>query len=178
MSAFENLPTEKIIILPNNKNITMAAEAVIALSDKEVAVVPSVSAPQGLAAMLRLVPDGEMADVVADMNAAIKEVETGEVTTAVRDVEIDGVDVKEGQIIGLHNGKLLVSANDLESACLELLVGIKAQDFELITLFTGENIEAETVKKISASIEKAYPDQEIEILNGGQPHYQFIFSIE
>jgi hypothetical protein len=178
LSSFEDLPTDKIIILPNNKNITMAAEAVIGISVKDVAVVPSVSVPQGLAAMLRLIPDGELDEVVADMNAAIQEVETGEVTTATRNVEIDGVEVKEGQIIGLHNGKLVVSSTNLEDACLELLAKINTKNYELITLFYGDSTTKEESQAIAKIIQEAYPDQEIEIQPGGQPHYQFIFSIE
>ncbi len=178
VSAFEDLSTEKIIILPNNKNITMAAEAAIGITEKEVVVVPAVSVPQGLAAMLRLVPDGELDEIADQMKAAITEVQTGEITTAIRDVEIDGVQVKEGQIIGLHNGKLIVSSSTLDSACLELLKGIEAENYELITLFYGENIEKEEVNAISETIQKTYPDQEIEIQPGGQPHYQFILSIE
>jgi len=178
LGSFEDLPTDKIIILPNNKNITMAAEAVIGISVKDVAVVPSVSVPQGLAAMLRLIPDGDLDEVVADMNAAIQEVETGEVTTATRNVEIDGVEVKEGQIIGLHNGKLVVSSTNLEDACLELLAKINTKNYELITLFYGDTTTKEESQAIAKIIQEAYPDQEIEIQPGGQPHYQFIFSIE
>ena len=178
LAAFEDLPSEKIVILPNNKNIMMAAEAVVDLSVKEVAVVPSVSVPQGLAAMLRLVPDGEMENVVGEMKAAISEVETGEVTTATRDVEIDGVEVKEGQIIGLHNGKLVVSSEDLQAACMELLERIGTADYELVTLFYGEGISEEESEAVAEKIQKTYPDHEIEVQPGGQPHYQFIFAIE
>ena len=178
MAAFEDLSTDKIIILPNNKNITMAAKAVVELSKKDVAVVSSATIPQGLAAMLRLVPDGDLDEIVAAMNTAITEVETGEVTTATRNVEIDGVKVKEGQIIGLHNGKLVVSSESLTSTSIDLLKSIKAEDFELITLFYGENIEKSGVDEVSASIQEAFPNQEIEIQPGGQPHYQFIMAIE
>lgn len=178
LAAFEDLPSEKIVILPNNKNIMMAAEAVVDLSVKEVAVVPSVSVPQGLAAMLRLVPDGEMENVVGEMKAAIGEVETGEVTTATRDVEIDGVEVKEGQIIGLHNGKLVVSSENLQAACMELLERIGTVDYELVTLFYGEGISKEESEAVAEKIQKTYPDHEIEVQLGGQPHYQFIFAIE
>jgi DAK2 domain fusion protein YloV len=178
LSSFENLSTDKIVILPNNKNITMAAEAVVALAYKEVVVVPAVNVPQGLAAMLRFTPDGEIEDVVSQMKEAIKEVECGEITTATRNVEIDGVEVKEGQIIGFYNGKLIVSSSDLKTACLDLLNGIKADEYELITLFYGQNIEMQEVENISEKIQEAYPDHEIEIQPGGQPHYHFIMSIE
>ena len=124
------------------------------------------------------VPDGEMEDVVAEMKAAIGEVETGEVTTATRDVEIDGVEVKEGQIIGLHNGKLIVSSEDLQAACMELLERIGTADYELVSLFYGERISKEESLAVAKQIQEAYPNHEIEVQPGGQPHYQFIFAIE
>jgi DAK2 domain fusion protein YloV len=178
LSAFEDLPSDQIIILPNNKNITMAANAVQDLTVKKVAVIPTATAPQGLAAMLSLVPDGDFDQVVTNMNEAITEVQTGEVTTATRDVEIDGVDVKTGQIIGLHNGKLVASETDLETACLNLLEIIGTIDHEVITLFYGENISKEQARQIASAIEKKFPEDEVEVLKGGQPHYQFIFSVE
>ena len=178
LSAFEDLPSDQIIILPNNKNITMAANAVQDLTVKKVAIIPTSTAPQGLAAMLSLVPDGDFDKVVANMNAAITEVQTGEVTTATRDVEIDGVNVKSGQIIGLHNGKLVISETDLETACLNLLEIIGTIEHEVITLFYGENVNQEQAEQIASAIEKKFPEDEVEVQKGGQPHYQFIFSVE
>ncbi len=178
LAAFEDLPASQVVILPNNKNILMAAEAVTEVTVKEVAVIPSRTVPQGLSAMLRLMPEGQFETVVKEMNAALDEVETGEVTTAIRNVEIDGVAVQEGQIIALHNGKLILSSPNLEEACLGFLDKIEAAQYELITLFYGANITQDEVNKIAAAIQDAYPEQEIEIQEGGQPHYQFIFSVE
>ena len=178
LAAFENLPASKVVILPNNKNIIMAAQAAADLTVKEVEVIKSRTVPQGLAAMLRLNPNGDFASVVADMQAALDEVESGEVTTATRNVEIDGVEVKEGQIIALHNGKLVLAHPDLKHACLELLNAMGMDDFELITLFYGESITKNQAVAIADQIRLAYPDHEVEIQPGGQPHYQFIFSVE
>ena len=178
MAAFENLPTNNIIILPNNKNIVMAAEAAAELTVKEVKVVRSRTVPQGLAAMMRLAPDGDLEEVAAEMDAALEEVQTGEITTAIRNVEIDGVNVKEGQIIGLLNGKLVVSTTSLEDACLSLLDKIEMDDYELVTMFFGDTIKLDQAEKVAGVIGEKYPDHEIEIQEGGQPHYQFIFSIE
>ncbi len=178
LAAFEDLPTDKIIILPNNKNILMAAKSAAEVSVKQVEVIPSVTVPQGLAAMLRLIPGQAWEDVAKDMNSAIKEVESGEITTAVREVEIDGIDVKEGEIISLHNGKLVGSNKSLKEGCLIFLETAKAEDLELITLFHGENISKEDAEEMAEFIQEKYPDQEIELQYGGQPHYQFIFSIE
>lgn len=176
--AFENLPTDNIVILPNNKNIYMAAKAAAELTVKKVAVVPSRTVPQGLAAMLRLVPDGDFDAVVSDMTAALDEVESGEITTATRTVEIDGVQVEEGQVIALHNGKLVYSSPSLEDACLGLLRQAHADHFELITMFYGENLKKKEVDQIADNIRKHYPQQDLEIQEGCQPHYQFIISIE
>ena len=103
--SFENLPTDKVILLPNNKNIILTARAAAELTVKKVAVIPSRSVPQGLAAIMRLIPDGDFDNVVTEMNQALDDVETGEITIATRSVEIDNVQVHEGEIIALHNGQ-------------------------------------------------------------------------
>ena len=178
IQAFESLPTDRVIILPNNKNIILAAKTAAELTVKKVAVIPSRSIPQGLAAMLRLIPDGDIEAVVEDMNAALGEVETGEITVATRDVEIDGVDVQEGQFIALHNGSLVLSENDLERATLGFLEKAQADQYELITIFYGANIIKQECMRIADLIREVYPDQEIEIQEGCQPHYFFIISLE
>jgi DAK2 domain fusion protein YloV len=178
VGAFEDLPTDKIIILPNNKNILMAAKAAAEVTVKKVGVIPSRTVPQGLSAMLRLIPDGDFDSVVEDMNNALDDVETGEITTATRSVEIEGVAVKEGEIIALKNGKLVLSAESLEEACLGLLEKTKAEEYELITLFYGQDAPKSEVIRIADIIRETYPDHEIEVQEGGQPHYQFIVSIE
>jgi hypothetical protein len=176
--SFENLPTDKIIILPNNKNIILAAQAAANLTVKKVAVVPSKSVPQGLAAMFRLAPEGDFDEVVKEMNDALSQVETGEITVATRSVEIDGVSTTEGQIIALLNGKLVLAADSLEKACLGLLEKAHASHFELITLFYGIDIPKQEANHIADLIRKAYPDQDLDVQEGGQPHYYFIISIE
>jgi DAK2 domain fusion protein YloV len=178
LGAFENLPTDNIIILPNNKNIILTANAVAEISDKNIAVIPSRSIPQGLAAMMRLAPEGDFDEVVVEMTSALDEVETGEITTATRSVEIDGVETKEGQIIVLHNGNLILSAANLEQGCLGFLEKVHAEKYELITLFYGAALEKEEVNNIVQVIQKSYPEQEIEVQDGGQPHYYFIIAVE
>jgi DAK2 domain fusion protein YloV len=178
VAAFENLPTDKVIILPNNKNIFMCAQAASEVTVKKVAVIPSQSIPQGLSAMLRLVPDGNFDQVVEDMESALEEVETGEITTATRSVEIDGVSVEKGEIIVLHNDKLIYSASSLEDACINFFESANADDYELITLFYGEDVSKPVVNKVTDLIRSTYPDHEVEVQDGGQPHYQFIISLE
>lgn len=178
LNAFENLPTDKIIILPNNKNIILAAQTAAQYTVKHVRVIPSRTIPQGLAAMIRMIPDGELDEIAEDMNQALSDVETGEVTIATRSVELDGVAVNEGEVIALHNGKLVLAAKDLDTACLGLLKKAHANHFELITLFYGANLARTEVNRIVDLIRAEYPDQEIEVQEGGQPHYFFIISIE
>lgn len=178
LEAFESLPTDRVIILPNNKNIILAAEAAARLTVKTVAVVPSHNVPEGLSAMLRLAPDGDFDQVVGEMNAALLEVQSGEITTAIRSVEIDGVNVKEGELIALLNRRLVSAAESLEAACLGLLEKAHAETYELITLFYGADVSRQEANRIVDVIRAAYPAQEIELQEGGQPHYQFLISIE
>ena len=178
LAAFENLPTDKVIILPNNKNIVMAAEAASSMTVKQVAVIHSTTVPQGLSAMLRLIPDMDFDTIVEEMNEALEDVETGEITVATRSVTINGVDVAKGQVIALHNGKLIQSTSSLEEACLGLLEECDTEDRERITLYYGDNIAKTEVNQIVDRIRSAYPSHEIELHEGGQPHYQFIIAVE
>jgi len=178
LHAFENLPTDNIIILPNNKNIILAAQNAATMTVKKVAVIPSKSIPQGLSAMLRHNPDGNLAHEVKEMTHALTDVETGEITVATRSVEINGVAVKEGEVIALHNGVLVLASDSIETACLELLDKAETTERERITLFYGENISRAEVNKIVDKIRSIYPSHEIELHEGGQPHYQFIIAIE
>jgi len=178
LAAFENLPTDKVIILPNNKNIIMAAKEAASMTVKQVAVIPTISVPQGLSAMFRLIPDAEFEENVELMNEAIHDVETGEITVATRTVEIDDVQVEKGQVIALHNGKLVTSTTSIETACEELLIAAETSDYERITLFYGEDMKQSQMNNLVDKIRSIYPDHEIEVHEGGQPHYQLIIAIE
>jgi uncharacterized protein len=178
LHAFENLPTEKIIILPNNKNIILTSEAASTMTVKKVAVIPSKTVPQGLSAMLRLNPDADFDQMVAEMNDALNDVDTGEITVATRSIAINGVNVKEGEVIALHNGSLVESSSSIEEACARLLTKANTEDKERITLFYGNNISKNEVNHIVDKIRDSYPNHEIELHEGGQPHYQFIIAIE
>jgi uncharacterized protein len=177
LNSFENLPTDKIIILPNNKNIVMAANQAKDVTVKQVAVVPSKTVPQGLSAMLSLHPDGDLNAVAETMTRAMEHVRTGEITTATRSVEIDGVKVESGQVIALLDGKLVASAGSVEEGCLQLLEKVPAEH-ELITLFYGQDTTHAEANRIADTIRKKYTEQEVEVQEGGQPHYQFILSVE
>ncbi len=178
LAAFENLPTDKVIILPNNKNIILAAQAAKEVTVKEVYVVPSRTVPQGLAAMLMHNPEGDVASVAEKMVKSLDDVRTGEVTTATRTVEIDGVNVETGQVIALLDGKLVLAASSVEEACLSLLEKADVEDYELITMFVGADYARSEANRVADIVQEKYPDQEVEMQDGGQPHYQLIIAIE
>jgi DAK2 domain fusion protein YloV len=178
LNSFEQLPTDKIIILPNNKNIVMAANQAKDVTVKKVAVVPSKTIPQGLAAMLALQPDGDLESVAEKMSKALENVITGEITTATRSVEIDGVKVETGQVIALLDGKLIASAGSVEEGCLAFLEKANAGEHELVTLFYGEDMTHAEANRIADVIKNKYANLEVEVQEGGQPHYQFIISVE
>lgn len=178
LQSFNELPTDKVIILPNNKNIVMAAQSAEKMSDKNVAVIPTQNIPQGLVACLRLNPKGNYEEIVKEMNESLDEVDAGEITIATRSIEINGIKVKEGEVIALLNGDLVGSAETVLEACARLLEKADTEDSEHITVFYGENTTQKLVDEVVKHISNTYPDHEIEIHEGGQPHYQFIFSIE
>lgn len=178
LASFENLPTDKVIILPNNKNIIMAAKEAASMTVKRVVIIPTISVPQGLSSMFRLIPDADFEENVESMKEAVEEVETGEITVATRTVEIDGVEVEKGEVIALHNGKLVASTNSIEEACEALFLAAETHNYERITLFYGEDIQPSHVNELADKIRSIYPDHEIEVHEGGQPHYQLIIAIE
>ncbi len=170
LHSFENLPTDKIIILPNNKNIFLAAQSAKEATVKHVEVLPSKTIPQGLSAMLRLDPTGDLDEIFEEMNEALLEVDTGEITVATRSVEINGVNVKEGEAIALFNSELIASSSSIEKACFEILDRIDMDERERLTLFYGSDIARQEVNLIVDHIREKYPQFEIEIHEGSQPH--------
>ncbi len=178
LRAFENLPTDKIIILPNNKNVVLAAQQAAEVTVKKVVVVPTRTVMQGLAAMLALEPDGDLEEVAAAMKELAEDVVSGEITVATRTVEIDGVAVEAGQHIALLDGKLVLAAESLDDAVLGLLKQAGAEEYELITLFYGADLPKAEAHRIADLIRDAYPEQEVEVQYGGQPHYPLLVAIE
>ncbi|MBR6090027.1 MAG: DAK2 domain-containing protein [Anaerolineaceae bacterium] len=178
LKAVEDLPTDKVIVLPNNKNIILSANNAITQSKKKVAVIRSKNVAQGIASMLMLNPDGDFDEVVQAMNDSLLQVESGELTRATRSVELNGVNVTEGQVIGIHNGDLVISADSVEDGLMKLLDQIGAEDFEQITLFYGNGMTDEDAEKYAAMVQEKYPDLEVECHYGGQPHYYFSLSVE
>jgi DAK2 domain fusion protein YloV len=178
LAAIESLPTDSVIVLPNNKNVILAAENAAKATTKKVAVVPSRNAPQGFSALLRLMPDCSLDENLSSMKEAIQEVHTGEITTASRSVEIEGVQVEKDQVIALFDGKLVTSASTIEDACQSLFKMTNIDQFESITLFYGQDMPLVRVNEIADDLKAKYPSHSIEVHEGGQPHYQLIIAFE
>jgi DAK2 domain fusion protein YloV len=176
--AIEGLPTEKVVVLPNNKNIFLAAEAARDLSAKQVAVVHSRSIPQGIAAMMCLRPEAGVESNVEAMERSLALVKTGEITRATRSVELDGVDVKEGEIIGLVDGRLRSSGPDEDAVLDEVLEEMGVADSGIVTVYYGADIAIEQAAGLAEHIRARYPDVEVEVVEGGQAHYFYILGAE
>ncbi len=176
--AIEKLPTDKVVILPNNKNIFLAAEAARDLSGKQVAVVHSRTIPQGIAALMALRPEREVEANAEMMERALKLVGTGEITRATRTVEIDGVDVKEGEIIALVDGRLCGSGPDEKAVLDELLERLKVADAGIVSLYYGADVSLERATETADHIQALYPDVEVELIEGDQAHYYYILGVE
>ena len=177
LEAVEQAPSENVILLPNNKNVVGTAGEVPGLTSKKVRVVPSVSMQHGIAAILELSPDEDIDSNAVAMDQALKTIRDGAVFRATRDVSIGGVDVIEGQYTGLVDGSVRCSGEDLETVLIETVAG-SAEEAELVTIYWGDDISEERASGIAARLEEAVPGIEVEPVDGGQPHYEFLVSIE
>ena len=178
LEAIEALPASKVIILPNNSNILMAAKQAAELSDKQVAVVPTRTIPQGIAALLAFSYQNDLQTNVELMNAAMEQVQSGAITTATRSVEIDGLQVKEGEIIGLVNERLVACGPSVDQVIWFMIEEMRLVDHEIMTLYYGDGIESEQADLLASQVAERYPDQEIEVIEGSQPYYHYIISVE
>jgi hypothetical protein len=178
LQAIESAPSQEVIVLPNNKNIVLAAEQAAALSEKNVEVVPTITIPQGISALLALNYQADLATNSRVMDEAAKIIETIEITTAVRSVQLNGIDVEEGEVIGLINGKLKVKGDSSAAVALDALAEVLDEDYEIVTVYYGEMVAAGEAEQLVDDIAARYPEQEIEVIDGGQPHYHYILSVE
>lgn len=178
LDSFENLPTDQVVILPNNKNILLTAQQAADLTVKRVAVIPCRSVPQGLAAMLVYRPEAEFEPTVEAMTEALTAVRTAELTHATRTVEIDGVSVRQGQVIGLVDGRLVTAADELQEAALDTLAAAGADRSELITMYFGADLASRHANEIADRVRARWPGAAVELLEGGQPHFPLLISVE
>jgi hypothetical protein len=178
LDAIESCSAPEVIVLPNDKNIIMAAEQAVPLSSKKVLVVKSRSIPQGLAALLAMNPELGIEGNAGDMEEALGLVRTVEITRAVRSTSIGGVKVDEGQIIAIVDDVLKLSAESAEDAAVEALRGLVTDSTSLISLYYGADTTREQADMLAEQLRKDFPGHEAEVIRGGQPHYQYIISIE
>lgn len=178
LDAINSIAAKNIFVLPNNGNIIMAAKQAKDISDKNVVVIPTKSVPQGVTAVITLNPDLASEENEDAMNKAISKVKTGQVTYAVRDTQFNDVEIKQGNILGIFNGKLVNAGDDLNSVVKELLDNMMDDDSELITIFYGNGIKEEETLEIQDHISVKYPGCDISVNYGGQPLYYYIISVE
>ena len=177
LKAAENL-TDQVIILPNNSNIILAAQQAQKLSEKNIRVVPTKTMPQGVSALLAFNYQADLDTNARVMERAAGEVQTVEITTATRSVQLNGVKVKKGEVIGLLNDSLAVSGRSPEQVIEGVFRQMNVEEYEIITIYYGESVAQEEAEALAARISQDYPEQEIELVNGGQPHYLYIISAE
>lgn len=178
VNAVKAINAERVLILPNNKNILMAAEQAVELLDIEAAVVPTKTIPQGMAAVLAFNPEASVEENKEGMTKAYSHVKTGQVTYAVRDTSIDGVEIRKDDYMALAEGKIILSTPQLQEAAKKVISELVDEDSEIITILYGEDATKDQANELASFIEENYPDAEVEIVEGKQSLYPFILSIE
>ena len=179
LKEIRKVPARTVFVLPNNKNIIMAAQQCVGLTEKTVVVIPTASIPQGVSAMMAVDPDAEDADSIAQaMTDAAKNVATAQITYAARSSDFDGFDIREGDYLALLDGKLLGTDRDVACLLEDLSDEAAARGAEFVTLFYGEDVSEEDAQKASEVFSLKCPDAEISLIRGGQPVYYYIISIE
>lgn len=178
VKAINSANAKKIIILPNNKNIIMAAEQASEMADEEVLVVPTKTVPQGLAAVLAFNHTQSLEKNGQGMTEAISAIKTGQITFAVRDTNIDGLQIGKGDYMGINDGKIVETNKELIKAAYNLLTNMLDEESEILTIIYGEDTKQNELDQLLELINENYEDIEIEVHNGKQPLYHFIFSVE
>ena len=178
VNAVKQVNAKKVFILPNNKNIIMAAEQAADVLEEEVVVISSKTVPQGMSALLAFNPSSDIIANENNMKAALGHVKTGQITYAVRDTSIDGLQIETGDFMGLAEGKIVVKSKDKTESSKELLKSMIDEDTEIVTLIKGEDATEEEVESLVSFLEENYDEVEVEVHDGKQPLYSFIFSIE
>ena len=179
LNAIAEAHAENVFILPNNKNVILAANQAQELTtDCNVFVIPTKTIPQGITAVVSYVPDKSPEDNAADMTEEIESVKTGEVTYAVRDTKIDGVEIKSGDIMGIGDNGILAVGSDVSDVVMKMLEKITDEDSELISIYNGSDYSDEAAEALCERIQEAYPDVDVEVNDGGQPIYYIILSVE
>ena len=178
LEAIAGLPTSKVIVLPNNPNVILTAQQAQRMSDKEVVVIPTKTIPQGISALLAFNYQSDLKANEDLMERAAAQIQTIEITRAVRSVQINGLQVEKGQFIGLLNGELVQAGEELRKVAQDVLEGMHVDRYEIITVYWGDAVSEEQAKGLATWIAERHPDKEVELVEGKQPHYHYIISAE
>ena len=179
LNAIDRVNADTIFILPNNKNIILAAnQAKTMVEDKKIIVIPTKTVPQGITAIINYVPDMDPEDNAATMECEIKNVLTGQVTYAVRDTMIDDKEIKQGDYMGIGDSGILSVGRDMEEVTFNMIKAMMHDDLELISIYYGSDVSEEAAEAIKAKVEETYPDCDVELQMGGQPIYYYVISME
>ncbi|MCZ8511436.1 DAK2 domain-containing protein [Paenibacillus filicis] len=179
VKAVAEVPAETVFVLPNNSNIILAAQQAVELvENKQIIVIPSKSIPQGIAAVIAFNEDAAPDDNADEMQQALQQVHSGQVTYAVRDTKMDGINIKQGDYIGIHNGTIVSANPDCTESCRKLIDSLLANGAEILTLYTGADADKEQTRSLIEYVEDQYAGVELEVHEGGQPLYFYIMSAE
>ena len=179
LNAIEHVNAKTVFILPNNKNIIMAAnQAVDLVEDKQIIVIPTKTIPQGITALVNYIPDHSAEENKEQMMAEIENVKTGQVTYAVRDTEIDGKTIKQNDFMGIGDKSILSVGTDLRATTLEMVDAMVDEDSAIVSMYFGSDSDEDSANELAAAIEEKYPDVEVEVNDGGQPIYYYVISVE
>lgn len=179
LNAIEHVNAKTVFILPNNKNIIMAAnQAVDLVEDKQIIVIPTKTIPQGITALVNYIPDHSAEENKEQMMAEIENVKTGQVTYAVRDTEIDGKTIKQNDFMGIGDKSILSVGTDLRATALEMVDAMVDEDSAIVSIYFGSDSDEDSANELAAAIEEKYPDVEVEVNDGGQPIYYYVISVE
>lgn len=179
LNAIEHVNAKTVFILPNNKNIIMAAnQAVDLVEDKQIIVIPTKTIPQGITVLVNYIPDHSAEENKEQMMAEIENVKTGQVTYAVRDTEIDGKTIKQNDFMGIGDKSILSVGTDLKATTLEMVDAMVDEDSAIVSIYFGSDSDEDSANELAAAIEEKYPDVEVEVNDGGQPIYYYVISVE
>lgn len=179
LNAIEHVNAKTVFILPNNKNIIMAAnQAVDLVEDKQIIVIPTKTIPQGVTALVNYIPDHSAEENKEQMMAEIENVKTGQVTYAVRDTEIDGKTIKQNDFMGIGDKSILSVGTYLKATTLEMVDAMVDEESAIVSIYFGSDSDEDSANELAAAIEEKYPDVEVEVNDGGQPIYYYVISVE
>lgn len=178
LHAVDKVNADSVIILPNNKNIIMAAERVKELTKKRCVVLPTTEVPEGISAAVVFDPSLDLNTNVEEMTEAFRRIKCGEVTMAIRNTELDGFTISEGDYIGLDSKKIVSKSDSVDGAVIDLIEKIKGEDDEVITLYYGQDVNEAEANELIGKLEERFDDCEVVCYNGGQPHYYYMVSVE